>query len=586
MTIYYVSPSGNNSNNGTSTSTPFATIQKGVDSTSAGDTVRVMAGTYSATLAQGYVLATAKSGTAGSPIIIEGYNSRPIITLPNGGVAAVQMNGSYMTFRGFELIGNANSITLSAAQANAASSSPTADKTYLANGVSTSWNGNSVIEHHIVISDNIIHDFPGAGIVCVKSDYITIEKNTVYGCAKYSTYGNSGMTIYGSHDIDSVTGYKNFVTGNILYDNRQLVASTAIGSSTPTDGEGLLIDDNSNDQTDNQAYKGGTLISNNVAYNNGSAGLAAYASANCDFLYNTCYGNDPSVSHGGNQIGVTRLAGGKIQNNAVYGTNNAKTIGVDGTSSGISTDYNVMFGGSSAKIGTHDIVADPKFVNAAGNDFTLQASSPAIGAANSAYTVATDQKGNTRPTNGKYDIGAYQYQGTTTTTPTTPTNPTTPTTPTTPTVPHQVFPAGQFLAWAGQHVNGSRVSTTLNKSGKLAALATADGANWCVQVINYDTANAFSGFKVAVQSGDALSPDITIHQLSPSQNDAVITTPGYASLMSTGINLPAESITHITGTFASAIVTSVVSAGLIPLFVNGVTNYITPANFYAALSGQ
>ena len=36
----------------------------------------------------------------------------------------------------------------------------------------------------------------------------------------------------------------------------------------------------------------------------------------------------------------------------------------------------------------------------------------------------------------------------------------------------------------------------------------------------------------------------------PAANDPVITMPTYASLTGPGINLPAESITHITGTFA------------------------------------
>ena len=46
-TTYYVSPSGNNSSNGHSTATAFLTLQHAADVVSAGDSVIVLAGTYS-----------------------------------------------------------------------------------------------------------------------------------------------------------------------------------------------------------------------------------------------------------------------------------------------------------------------------------------------------------------------------------------------------------------------------------------------------------------------------------------------------------------------------------------------------------
>ena len=44
---YYVSPTGNDANDGKSTSTPFQTLQKAANMTAPGDTVYLMDGTYS-----------------------------------------------------------------------------------------------------------------------------------------------------------------------------------------------------------------------------------------------------------------------------------------------------------------------------------------------------------------------------------------------------------------------------------------------------------------------------------------------------------------------------------------------------------
>ena len=56
---YYVSPTGSDSNPGTQAS-PFATVQKGANAASAGDTVWLRAGTYSITSQ----LSLSKSGTS------------------------------------------------------------------------------------------------------------------------------------------------------------------------------------------------------------------------------------------------------------------------------------------------------------------------------------------------------------------------------------------------------------------------------------------------------------------------------------------------------------------------------------------
>lgn len=65
---YYVAKTGNDANAGTLLS-PYLTIQKGVNSAVAGDTVFVKAGTYNE-----YVTFNA-SGTVGNPIVLKNYGS-------------------------------------------------------------------------------------------------------------------------------------------------------------------------------------------------------------------------------------------------------------------------------------------------------------------------------------------------------------------------------------------------------------------------------------------------------------------------------------------------------------------------------
>lgn len=75
---YYVSPSGSDSNAGTSTGAPFKTIQKAASIMVAGDTCYIRAGTYRETVTP------ANNGTASAPITFAPYSGeKPIISGAN-----------------------------------------------------------------------------------------------------------------------------------------------------------------------------------------------------------------------------------------------------------------------------------------------------------------------------------------------------------------------------------------------------------------------------------------------------------------------------------------------------------------------
>ena len=144
--------------------------------------------------------------------------------------------------------------------------------------------------HHITIRNNIVHDLPGGGIGSANVDYITIENNLVYNNAWYTMYACSGISVLGGVDIDTQTGYKSIVRNNIVHHNQTNVKWNQ--TKTYSDGNGIIIDYNKNTGRTFPAYKGKTLVENNISYNNGGSGIHSFNSANVDIINNTLYNNN------------------------------------------------------------------------------------------------------------------------------------------------------------------------------------------------------------------------------------------------------------------------------------------------------
>jgi len=100
--IYYVATNGSDSNPGTSLTTPFASLQKGMNVASSGDTVYVRGGTYHLNAS---VSISGKDGTSQSPIQVFAYqNEKPVLDGTNandGKWALVSIkDASYWHFKG------------------------------------------------------------------------------------------------------------------------------------------------------------------------------------------------------------------------------------------------------------------------------------------------------------------------------------------------------------------------------------------------------------------------------------------------------------------------------------------------------
>jgi len=99
QTTYYVSESGNNSNNGLTPQTAFATLQYAADIVSSGDSVLVLEGNYT-----GFDIRT--SGTQAQPIVFKPIEDNVVIDLPNSitpdGINIE--NTSWIVIDGFEVL--------------------------------------------------------------------------------------------------------------------------------------------------------------------------------------------------------------------------------------------------------------------------------------------------------------------------------------------------------------------------------------------------------------------------------------------------------------------------------------------------
>ena len=427
--VYYVRTDGSNSNTGLSNDSAHAwlTIQKAASTVVAGDTVNVVAGTYTSTQ-----LTFAVNGSSGNPITFQNYNGGTVnIVITGGSFDAVQIGygntAAYTTINGFNISAPTcnididiwgNNITIknctcttclySGIQAQSTASYITID-TCIITGTNTLPDDEMIsfygVNHYEIknclvynsisiervgidskngcqngsIHNNIVHDTEDCGIYVdaqgVTTAHIDIYDNLVYNISNNPAFGISDEL--GTATITDINFYN-----NIAYNCRQGFTTNQVGTET----------------------RQFTLI-NNTFYNNQN--------------YNTPDGSSPPY----NEIWVNCVhafigSGTIIRNNIVYSlTNGTLTVYLAESYSSYSTvltiDYNDYYnsGGtwaSGSLIGANYIIANPALTSPT-SDFSLHSGSPAIDAGTNTNAPSTDYIGTIRPQNYVTDIGAYEY---------------------------------------------------------------------------------------------------------------------------------------------------------------------------------
>jgi parallel beta-helix repeat protein len=371
-----VATTGNDVNLG-GQSQPFRTIKKGISVLQPGDTLYIRQGTYEERISP--TIMTIPAGTSWvNAITIAGYPGETVI------LRAINLqdnlNLSVVAYLIFDNLvidpgGTAGQIT------NTGNAFRTAGNTHhirLQN--SELRNSNDVLifstetVSSVEILNNRIHDafvslfsgtHPTTGNygLYVKFHNSLVEGNTIYN--------NTG---YGIHHYGSGL---NTVSNNIIRNNRIYGNGFNDGERGNTNG-GLII-----------ASGGSNLCYNNLVYGNTGTGISvAYTGGqiNNQIYNNTVYNNTV--------VGIeinTSAPQSVVLNNIVYGNGNAIVDLATGT------------------IKTNNLTTAPQFGNAAANDFSLQAGSPAINAGTVVSAVTTDIQGTARPQGGAFDIGAYEY---------------------------------------------------------------------------------------------------------------------------------------------------------------------------------
>ncbi len=245
---FFVSPSGSDTNSGTSLAQALATVGAATKlSLQGGDCVTVEAGTYneavvlstpgSADTCTGYVVFRAASPGAAKIVSANPYQT-------------VTAAASYVMLDGFDLQDTGDGAAFSA-------------------GTNTVVGGHVVVYHHIAAIRNIAHDSGGGGILAIHTDYIRFEGNTVYKTSTTSPYYESGMSLWEAQASDTAPGFHIVIRNNISYQNAEWNVANA------TDGEGIILD--SFDYTDTTygttPYHQQSLVENNVVWGNGGRGI-------------------------------------------------------------------------------------------------------------------------------------------------------------------------------------------------------------------------------------------------------------------------------------------------------------------------
>lgn len=371
-TSYYVNvATGSDSNNGTSSATPFKTVTKGMSSAADGDAINVAPGTYNA--------------AAGEVFPITIFSGRRLVSTSGAGVTII----------------------------DASDASP---RTRVLNvtGASTTLVQGFTITGGSFVTTSIGSNSFGGGIFCGNGDASTLSRNIVTGNQVSGYSGNGGTSPSGGQayggGIYLDFGAKTVVVDNIISNNvasggpgfNQFPSSNPGGGGGGADGGGVYavfgtVTLVNNTFFGNQAIggPGGSSPGSGGAGGNGTDGGAAISTnsiaRNNIFLDNSTSGGaggtgTPHGAAGSGFVGGLNTSGGTgASNNLFFGN----------TASGAASDGNT---------GASPVLADP-LVHSPFN-LHLRYSSPAIGAGTASGAPSTDFDGTARA--NPPSIGAYE----------------------------------------------------------------------------------------------------------------------------------------------------------------------------------
>lgn len=417
--VYYVAPTGNDSNPGTETQ-PWQTIQKAANTLTSGEIVYIRAGIYRERVIP------QNSGNDSNHYITYAAYPGETVTLDGNGISVPADTGliyvsrrNYIRISGLRvinsgyagiLVGDSGHIIL--------------EKNYTDNTASSGigvWGSNNII-----IDGNEIERACSNGmqefLTMAGTDTFEIKNNRVHnGVGEYrkegidAKDGSSNGKVYGNH-VYSIQPVGIYVeawdkhTFNIDVFQNTVYDVSGMGISLASEQGGLLEH---------------IRVYNNIAYHNKFVGIwlssccpevTSHPMRDIKIINNTSYNNGWETWGGGIGVENSDIQNVVIRNNIVS-QNLYFQIAAD--ASKVTIDHNLIdgFRGAENEIyGEEPVKGNPLFMNASEADFHLQPDSPAIDRGSSADAPTDDFEGNPRPQDGNedniaaFDIGAYEVK--------------------------------------------------------------------------------------------------------------------------------------------------------------------------------
>ena len=304
---YYFSPTGNDTSGSGTTANPWQWV--GAHHYAPGDVLYLMDGTFVEN--QPYPSTSSvlldSAGTATAPIHLACQHALACTIqnkTSNSSGIVIQGGGAYLDIGGLGGIKITSDMTVTPTQTTPPSNP-------IGNGILLGGNTAVGAIHHISISNNVIYNNGQAGIslsgnfygtnvpankINYPIDYITIQRNVVFENSWFSGFHGSGISIYEPIALDTLGGYHIKIIGNVSYYNHDCDSC-----GTPTDGNGIILDDFAWLQSGGKSYTASALVANNILFGNGGRGIHIFQPASTttpssaptiDVIDNTACGNN------------------------------------------------------------------------------------------------------------------------------------------------------------------------------------------------------------------------------------------------------------------------------------------------------
>ena len=422
----YASPTGLDSNNGTSSSTP-KTLSGATTAATSGAVLCVMGGTYNiaATI---FIPNSGTAWTAGNFITMKAYgDNTPILNWTggssSGGILQFFGNGS-PPFNGksyYEI----NGLTL---QGNGAAGT----------GISAPLRCQN--SHHIRYINNTILNAGAGGITTSGCDYVHVEGNIIYK-AGYNQGFSSGISFNSPGFFNATAGFHSYVL-------RNTISGSFDASTNHSDGNGIIMDLSDGVNNIANANTPAVLIANNVVFQTGGRCIQTLAVSDIWVVNNSCFGNveDSTLSSysGTGELVTNNSVNGYWVNNVCHAFASHDCYQKLSSNTNITYRNNLRWlgavnfspGGSDNFLNANPLYKDPPTAVVDGQSsavhplaasnrqrFIVNAGSPAIDAGINPASLSglpaeivtglnqyatVDVRGLTRPQNTLWDLGAYE----------------------------------------------------------------------------------------------------------------------------------------------------------------------------------